>query len=336
MDQWPLADSGFSARVVNAASAAGLTTVGDVLHAPDGFLLDLRSIGIRSIEEIHFFRQLADDIASGRKVFITLQEVFDLFLDDEEMTVLEKRVGLRRADMDVSGNHMTLQEIGNEMQRTRERVRQVEEVARTKINSRMARLCLSPFYLYVRSFIEKCGGVVTCGDLSDLDGQAWLTGYNPCAVLLLLHQLNPARLAMRHMIFTTRDSMETQAVEHHAVAALRDAGHPLSLADIQQFIHQQNNTLSGWSEQALKRLLDAIPGLLATQDELYALEDQADYVIRRVMEQESLPAHYRVITKAFNNAVLSNHQKGSGFTLKILNTSPLFIKTGRGTYDLAP
>ena len=80
------------------------------------------------------------------------------------MKVVTARYGFELEEPKASRNCATLQEIGDAEHKTRERVRQVQETAMQKLRSRLATVCLEPFYIF---FVEFIGGA---GDIRNLRG----------------------------------------------------------------------------------------------------------------------------------------------------------------------
>lgn len=330
---WTIQESGLPARVVNSAHGANLSTISQLRDKSALELTAMRSIGRVSVRDIRRFFNLCRKMEEGTLVFITIQEVFDLFLDQEEMDILARRYGLMRPDAQASRKYMTLQEIGNELQLTRERIRQVINIALSNLRKRLATRCLQPFNLYLRAFIDSRGKVASCEDARDLEGQSWLAGYNPCSMLLLLHDLNPDAYAERHGTFSTFSPDALQRVEQRVLAFLRDRGKPTALPDIVAALDDPDGA---WSETALVTLLDHIHAVAGSTDGRYFLfATGQDLFLAELFRDAERPAHYRTLTALFNDHLKAPCRKGSGYVLKLLNASTRFIKAERGYYDLA-
>lgn len=332
IDAWTVRESGLPTRVVNGARLGHIETVGQLRARSSEELIGLRAIGRISIRDIEQFFALCGRMEAGTLVFITIQEVFDLFLDSEEMDILARRYGLLRTDHQGSRNFMTLQEIGNEMQLTRERIRQVENIAMANLKSRLAACCLQPFYLYLSAFINSRGRVISCEDARDLEEQSWLSGYNPCSILLLLHDLNPGQYAEYHGVFSTFPIEELRRVESRALNHLERQAGPTKAPDV---VHALDTTTAPWSAAALGRLLDHNDKVAATKDHRYFLfANGSETFLYELLQQTERPAHYRKLASIFNENVKPASRKGNGYILKLLNGSSRFVKTDRGYYDL--
>ncbi len=332
IDAWTIEESGLPTRVVNSARAVNLSTIGQIRDKSAHELTAMRSIGRISIGDIQRFFDLCNRMEKGTLVFITIQEVFDLFLDQEEMDILARRYGLMRPDPKASNQYMTLQEIGTELQLTRERIRQVTNIAMSYLKKRLASHCLQPFHLYLRAFIDSRGRVISCEDTRDLEGQSWLADYNPCSMLLLLHDLNPDSYTERHGVFSTFSTEKLQRAERSALSFLGTRKEPSKLADIAAALDDPESV---WSAAALGKLLDQLGKVAGALDGRYFLfASGQDIFLAELLRDSERPLHYRALTGLFNDHLKPASRKGSGYILKLLNASDRFIKTERGYYDL--
>ena len=333
IDTWTIRESGLPTRVVNGARLAHMATVGQLREKTTAELITLRAIGRISVRDIQRFFDICNRIEKGTLVFITIQEVFDLFLDKEEMDILTRRYGLLRTEHQASRNFMTLQEVGNELQLTRERIRQVESIALTNLKSRLAACCLQPFYLYLRAFIGSRNKAITCQDIADLEGQSWLAGYNPCPILLLLHDLDPSQYTEYNGVFSLLPLNVLRRAEANAQATLEQQARPVNLDEL---VRTVDNPDGAWTAAALSKLLDHCDKVAATTDGRYFLFAQgSEAFLKELMSQTERPVHYRSLTALFNERLKPACRKGNGYILKLLNASSQFVKTDRGYYDLA-
>ena len=158
IDAWPVDESGLPVRVVNSVLTAGVTTVGQLRAQSDQDLLALRSLGRISLGHIRSFFKLCGQIEQGKQSFNSIRELLPLFLDAPEMKVVTARYGFELEEPTASRNCATLQEIGDAEHKTRERVRQVQETAMQKLRSRLATVCLEPFYIFFAEFIGGARG----------------------------------------------------------------------------------------------------------------------------------------------------------------------------------
>ncbi|NCC49785.1 MAG: hypothetical protein EOM20_01085 [Spartobacteria bacterium] len=336
IDAWPLKEAGLPVRVLNSVQPTGLQTVGELRAWSTAKLLKLRSLGRISIRRIQSFFEVADRIESGGQYIRHLREVFDLFLDHDEISVLLFRYGLDVEGTEASRKCMTLQDIGNRTNRTRERVRQIEETAKEKMRSRLAALCLQPFYDLFSQRIESLGKGVSCTEMQGRGATPALDNYNLCAVLLLLCDLHPELLTYYNGIFSTLSEKELKEIERLALARLESHKTFVPLEKIYDEVSSKINFVQGEAlRKLLMILLDRNSHVAATTDNRYfpCASAPADFV-RTIMETMPIPAHFREITLQCNQLLKSQSHMGSGFILKTLNSHPGFERANRGTYTI--
>ena len=335
IDAWPVDGSGLPVRVVNSVQTAGVTTVGQLRAQSEQDLLALRSLGRISIGHIRSFFKLCGQIEQGKQSFNSIRELLPLFLDGPEMKVIAARYGLELEERTNAGNGMTLQEIGDAEHKTRERVRQIQETAMQKLRSRLATVCLGPFYTYFAGLLEARGTSVPCADIANLKNEAPAGGYNICGLLMLLSELHPGRLTSYNGFFSTLDEHIIRAVESQAVERLNRASKPVLLDEILESTTIPSPAGQEQKEQLLSCILDHCTLIAATLDHRYfTYERGTQAFLAEVMKDLERPAHYRKITDAFNDRLKSPSRKGAGFILEALNAAPLCTRVDRGIYDL--
>jgi hypothetical protein len=332
IDSWPIAESGLPPRVVNATRPAGLATVGQLRAWTDAQLLNLRSVGRVSLEHIHYFFRVCDRVERGTQQFLSVQEAFDIFLDRAEQDVLFARYGLDRALMEASRQAATLQEIGNLLGITRERIRQVEESALAKLSTRLARVCLQPFSARAGERIRALGGIVSCGELATEAGDPSYGGHNPCGVLLLLHDTGSTGLVFYHGCFSTLPAASLAAAEAELLRAMAKNPAP---TPARRWAQPAVSAIT--SERVLATLLDHAEGIAATRDgRFFPYEPGIGNYMTELLGGLARPAHYRQVTEAYNDSVKDHCRKGAGFILDALRDAPGCVRTASGFYDLAP
>ena len=333
VDAWPIDKAGLPVRVVNAARKAGVGTVGALHRMSPEEWGGLRSIGHLTVQQIQQYFSVCDRVERGAQTFLTVQEVFDLFLDNGELAVLSWRYGLMHPGPHASRKFMKLQEIGNELDLTRERIRQIEAAARRKLQSLLALRCLRPFYIYLQAFIRFRGGLITWTDARDLDGQAWLTDYNPCPLMLLLHDIDPSHYTAYRNTFSLWPQETMESILEKAEAQLRKHGEPVPIRQLRDELEWDD---AAWMPDTLAKLLHQSGNIAATKDNRYFLFDHAsDAFLHDLLLPMERPAHFQALTQRFNNSLQPHCHKGSGYVMNVLNGSPRFVRKESGYYDLA-
>ncbi|MEM7395103.1 MAG: DNA-directed RNA polymerase subunit alpha C-terminal domain-containing protein, partial [Verrucomicrobiota bacterium] len=234
IDNWTIKESGLSTRIINSVNAKNVKFVGDLRPLKDADLLELRSLGQISLNQIRDFFTLCNKISNGTKTFESVEEVLQIFLDEDEYDVLSARYGLLRPDLEASRSYQTLQQIGNEKNRTRERIRQVEDLAKANLRKNLAVVCLQPFVEFFVDFIKAYGYSIACTDLRSLRGERIVSGLNPCSVLLLLADLFPAEITWFNRFFSVLKLDHLELLDDAARKSLEGRA---GLSTIEHVIH---------------------------------------------------------------------------------------------------
>jgi hypothetical protein len=335
IDTWPVDGSGLPVRVVNSVLTAGVTTVGQLRTQSDQNLLALRSLGRISLAHIRSFFKLCGSIEQGKQSFNSLRELLPLFLDGPEMKVITARYGFELQELTAARNCATLQEIGDAEHKTRERVRQVQETAMQKLRSRLASVCLEPFYAFFTGLLEARGTSVTCADIATLKTESPAGGYNICGILMLLSDLHPQRITFYSDFFSTLSEQIIRALESQAVELLNQTAKPVPLDVILEATTMQDPSSEDQKRQLLSCILDHCALVAATVDHRYfTYERGTQAFLAEVLRTLERPIHYRKVTDAFNDRLKAISRKGAGFVLEALNAAPLCMRVDRGIYDL--
>ncbi|MBN1270360.1 MAG: hypothetical protein JXB04_12285 [Kiritimatiellae bacterium] len=336
VDQWMVAESGLPIRVSNGMRSAGILRIGELRAWTDADILRQRSLGRISLGHIHSFFNLCERIEKGQQAFESIRDVLDIFLDADEFSVIASRYGFERESLRVSRKCMTLQEIGSRDGKTRERIRQIEATARKKLSSRLGSVCLQPFHDYFHGILDSLGRSAPCAQIAPLTDRAVTAGFSPCAVLLLLCDLDPTRLTFHNQFFTTLPPAQLQGLEKQALVALSQRGEPTALAEVLGSLGGAAPALAPTvAQRTVTAILEHHPLVAATVDQRYFLYSRGMAAfLAEVMKQIPLPAHFRAITQAVNDRLLPGSRKGAGYVLDALNGHPLCVRSERGVYAL--
>ena len=337
IDSWPVSEAGMPTRVINSVNAAGVKTIGQLRNWPENDLLRLRSLGKVSLDQINYFFKLCNRIEKGNQRFASIHEVLDIFLDVPQLNVMTLRYGCYQQEITASRNWVTLQEIGNRENKTRERIRQVEELGKEKLRSRMARVCLQPFYAFFTAFINQRARVVATRDLAALRNHEALRELNPAAILLLLSDLNPDLVGFRHDYFTTLPPAAVARIERNMLATLNRSDSPISVDGLTGALGTIPDLPEGADlRQAAAVIADHHPTIGASIDNRYFLYTSSvrPFVVE-LMERLEQPVHYRTVTSTFNDRVKPRSRKGAGYVLDVLNHIRVCRRVDRGIYTLA-
>jgi hypothetical protein len=336
IDAWPIKDSGLPARVVNSVSPSHIQIIGELRNLSDSELMQFRSLGRISLRHIHQFFDLCHNIEQGRQCFNNLDEILKLFLDDEEYKVLTARYGFTSARTLITRSTVTLQEIGNAEHKTRERIRQIQDVALNKLSNKLPTICLRPFFNFAHSVLGSNGQVITAEELLPYRSDPLLSTHNPCGVFLLLCDLPESGLFTYNDFFSSIPVSTLSMMEEAALKYLHSQSCPVSSEELVQHLPPLPD-IQG--EEQAKRilgvLLDHYPSVGSIIDNRFFLYDQSvrSFLVE-VLNSLNRPAHYRMVTSVFNDRLRPRSRKGAGYILELLNEIPQCTRIDRGIYDL--
>ncbi len=335
IDSWPVDESGLPVRVVNSVRPAGVATIGQLRAQTDHDLLAMHSLGHISLNHVRSFFKLCAQIEQGKQSFNSIRELLPLFLDGPEMRVVTARYGLDLKELNGARNCATLQEIGDVEHKTRERVRQIQETAVQKLQSRIAKVCLEPFYLFFTGLLESRGASATCSDLAAWNGEPVGGGYNLSGILMLLSSLQPGRITFYNDFFSTADEQAIRALESEAIEQLNRSARPIPLDEILKPMSMSHDGGKSRTRQLLSCILNHCALAASTVDDRYfTYERGTQAFLAEILRSLDRPVHYRKVTNAFNDRLKSRSRKGAGFILEALNAAPCCTRVDRGIYDL--
>lgn len=332
---WPIPESGLPARVVHSTQVAGIATIGELRGWQDSDLLNLHALGKKSLVEIHDFFGMCERLAEGRLAFAHLIELLRTFLDDDEFTVLSSRYGFDLAAPLPSGSSMTLQEIGNRTHRTRERVRQIEESAMQRLESRLCRCALAPWHDYFAGMLDTADGCMACGDLFEHTRRSLFDYSNPCALLFLLCGLNGSRITYRNGFFSLWTAKELDRLPLEIFEWLRRHGGQGQLAEACGHLQKKRPGLREAVRKHAQLLSEHCPDIAVAADgRIFSYDDGMNRFLADVLKRFKGPANYRVIAREANEMLRPASRRGAGFWLKALRAHPEISMRESGRYEL--
>lgn len=330
LDRWPVDECDLPTRVVRYAVSQGWSVVGDLRRVTAAEWTALRGVGALSAQAVQDFFVFGDLLIAGRVSFKGVREVFARFLSEEEQAVLLRRYGLLRADVGISRKFMTLQEIGNDLDVTKERVRQIEERARRRLGGRLAQACLFPFYERALGLIWAADGLLDAADREGLKRQEWLSGYALGAVLLLLYDVNPGCFVVCRERFAAPPLAMWQAAEEAALAHLNAVTEPVGIEELHGALGSVGRAVGA---AALGKWLAGHPQVAATRDGRFFLYGQGGAAfLRELLGNDAQPTHYRALMERLQARLQPESRIGSRQVLALLRRSPPFRKTAPGYY----
>jgi hypothetical protein len=337
IDQWPVVAAGFNARVVHCLDRARISTVGELRSWSDRRLLALHSFGVGSMQNVRWFFRWTSRLEKGQSAVADLRHWLREFLDDREISVLERRYGLNDPLFRPPVRRMTLQEIAHQLGGvTRERARQVEEAGLTKLSSHLARAVAAPLETYLVERIKEHGGAVSSKDLGDWQRDPVLGGYQPWGALALVSDTLEGVHA-RYGCFCCLPSETVQNIEAAILRVLREARTPVAFDAIRTQMATPTHSVGVAvdREHLLHVLLDYHPEIYGTVDGRYFLPEHGiEALIVEILRAAAEPLHYYEIARRYNALVQPPSRRGTGFILHLLNAMSVAQRVGRGRYGL--
>ena len=335
IDDWPVPESGLSARVVHCLDQAGVRTIGQLRNWGDKELLNLTNFGSTSLDNIRWFFGWARRLEAGNGHIPSFWALLREFLNQQEVFVVEHRFGLTDPLFRPHMKRRTLQEIAEmHIRVTRERVRQVEESAIQALRSRLARAVAESQEIYWANRIQSCGCVVTSAEVSEWAGDAMLGGYQPWGALLLSSE-TLERVTFRYDYFSVLPDHVLNQVEKQILQLLHNTKEPVPFEKILASVSDELSFLNGQRPRLVTVLLDHHPEISGTIDRRYFLPLLgAPLVLVDILRDRHEPVHFHELTRLYNERMLPHSRKGTGYILRVLNLMPEARRVARAVYEL--
>jgi hypothetical protein len=335
IDDWPVPESGLSARVVHCLTQSGVKTIGQLREWGDEQLLKLTNFGSTSLDNVRWFFGWARRLEGGNGHIASFRALLREFLNQQEVFVLEQRYGLTDPLFRPHMKRRTLQEIAEMHVRvTRERVRQIEESAIAALRSRLARAVAESQEIYWADRVLARGCVVTSSEVAEWAGDAMLGGYQPWGSLLLLSE-TLERITFRYDYFSVLPDHVLNQVEKQILQLLHSAKQPIPFEKILASVSDELSFLNGQRPRLVTVLLDHHPEISGTVDRLYFLPMLgAPLVLVDILRDRREPIHFHELTRLYNERMLPHSRKGTGYILRVLNLMPEARRVARAVYEL--
>ncbi len=261
---------------------------------------------------------------------------------ERDLRVFQQRIGL------LSGHRKTLEEVGQELEITRERVRQVVHRYLSHLCHPVRRKRLIPFSVRLRRLFQEYGGIMTLKEVADRTSFAANAGeFSPLpAVELILYCCGGFR-ALDYDYESGRGSSDISGVTWHmetvspeSMKANRKLAYALIDRDPCKYDFNELVRLvcteSGGDIEITRASLRTYPliepdpsGLMVRTGKYLTITAMALIVLREI----GVPAHFTFITEKINDRFPGRDLKPNHVHNHLMN--PLFRWVDRGTYGLA-
>lgn len=270
IDEWPLDQAGLPVRLRPGCRRKGYRRIGDIRGLGDREFLALRGVGLHTVRAWREYLEAADRLERGEMEYRNLPEVFGRFVPSPGLDVLVRCYGLLRRDAKISRRFYTLQEIGDEKGVTRERIRQMEEVAMERLRSCLVQACLDPVYVQFGDFLRARSRVALPEDVSEMDASGVCGEYSPPSVMLLLGDLRKNTWWHHRGYLTSLRPRQALSLEEQLVRHLREIGRPAGIGEMASRMNREPVCREAADPVRLLRVfLKWCPGVRISPDGLY-------------------------------------------------------------------
>lgn len=335
IDDWPVKEAGLPPRIVNACGRQGIETVGALRAVPDAKLIQMRSLGNRSLTEVRDFFAFCRRLERGRLRFESAPALLQNFLNETSLAMLMERYALRARDGS-SASGATLDTIGQQFGLTRERVRQQIAAIHDDLQTRLAQACFAPLITWYAEFMRTRDGIADPDDLQAVPFRPWLKGINPYRFLQLLTE-HQSTIVLHGGLFSVLPPKILEDIEKIAVRFLHRYPKPQRLSDVIAEFEEQ-----GWFRQwpefqprLVMKTIENSPLIGATrEDDYFLFPEGAIYVLATLISEFPRPVGHKVLIQRFNEEVKPVSQRDETYLTDLLSRSSIFVRGRDRTYRL--
>ena len=262
-----------------------------------------------------------------------------------DLPVFQERMGL------ISGQRKTLEEVGQEFDITRERVRQITQRFLRHLSHRIRRNRLAPFSVYLQKLFQKYGGIMTPEEISRSEYFAiCFECFSPQPVIeLILHCVGQFR-ALEYDYESGRGSSDISSVtwylveiEPESISVTRKLAFNLvdknpckySFEELVAIVSAESNVPVETTKASLRtyKLIERDSDGLMIRAGWKAKPLTVSAMALLVLREGGVPLHFTAITEEINKHFPERNVKPN----HVLNSlfSPIFRWVYRGTYGLA-
>lgn len=337
INDWPIKEAGLPLRIVNLASKLGINNIGSLQQATQN--KKIKGLGIESQKKLTFFWKLCETIINGKQPFNDIDSCINFLLSKSQMEIIAYRYVLH--ENIIGGRIKTLEETAKIKNISRERTRQIEKSATKILRSKIATLCLMPFYAHFVKYIEVNDRAVSPEELNNFPDKHLLGGLNIFGLLVLFSNCTNHFTFYKNRFFTTIPASTLENIEEAIVRLLEDTQiMSLSQIIIKIFSNESSNllTCNNITEKIIKFCVtDNLMFFKLANGQLALLKNRESILQKIIIEIASSmpnPIHYKSLHREINNVLEAGCRVGSGTILRLLNTMVEFKKQNTGLYSL--
>lgn len=322
--------SGLPARILAVLRAHGFITLADLRKPlPTDHKLDPDDRAL-----LARIAAYAAATCAQRPPALNLREWLALFLPARQADAIQLHFAFDDPTASLTRHEMRLRETGFKLGVTRERVRQLLNLALGTLRQALPLQAAEPFYRAATAALQAGGGVLEPAEVAAQAAPIW-GGASPVGAFLLLVQLVPGRLIRYRDFFSLYAATAIERAEKALVDRLVAAPGLQSLATLAARLPKAARPAGASDFAPLLRAL-----LRHRTDTLLTLDDRAGLAARDTPEllREVLAANgemsLRALVAAFNAGLPPACQRGSGFLRAVLLNDSLIRKTAPNRYAL--
>ena len=323
----PLADTGLPPRILAVLRAAGCRTCGDWISTPDA--ADSPKLSPADRDWARRIAAALSPLVSPRPPQpspMPFARWLATLLPDRWHAALHHRRALDAEGASPALHEVPLARVGTALGITRERVRQLLDLAHALLAAPLAQTLAAPLYADARAALDASGGALSPAEWVQTaqESPLWADA-SPTAALLVLHDAAPARIGLHRGLFTSLSPDAADALDARLRGAIRQAGGLLPLA-----------TIPGAPPALHLRLARRMPDLVVLRDgRAGRLDRDAPRLLREILLVRS-PQRLETIASAYNALVHPESQRGIGLVRQWIRSDPAIRRLSPNLYALAP
>lgn len=326
----PLAASGLPPRILAALRAAGAARLRD-LCSP------LPPCEALNTEDRALLQRVASWCAAtcdGAPPPLSLPEWLSLFLSPRLAETLQLHYGLLDSPTGGALRESTLQATGLKLGVTRERARQLLQLALDTLRQPLPLHAAEPLFQQAEHRLQAAGGGLAVPALARPREAAW-GGASPIGVFRLLARLQPNRIVIYRDFFSPFSDRQLDRTEKALRDRLALASDPLSIATLAAHLPAAARPPGIKSAAPLLLvLLRHMPDTFATRDGRAGFIDAHGAALLREILAETGEIPLRILVDEFNRRLHPECRRGSGTLRRLLSQDPQIRKTAPGRYAL--
>lgn len=332
-----LSDSGMPSKLVSALQNKGIKTLEDLLEKATNEPKTLTELGDAAVKIIRKYLIIIVKLRKQQRPFDSVKELLSFFLTDNQLRLIELRYKLKAPFQNERINYSTLQNVAQENDVSRERVRQVVDDALKQLSCSLARYCFIEYHEDFEHIIKRGRGIAKPEDFFNLRRDSRYEGYAPAKLMMMLCDCEPDMnycMGMFNTISNT-DKCIPQII-NGLTEILKKSERPVPLKLLLYAFPKDFKIKSQKSRLTiLQNILPTVKSIRATTQKTFFLSGKGERLLAaQILIRKGRPVHFRELLQEINTVLAPGSRIGSGLLLKILKEDPRFARALPGYYIL--